>query len=318
MIQDIAPKKLHNEYHNLQPEDGDLVLFFDGNRAAVRASGKDVSRGQEPALRESAEEIRGVIDDQRAEHDRQETSLQFPSYGEVKDMDGFSPADCQYLFDISGEKYFLYRGELPEGLLAKTGATMENVRMLRYSDPEAKARCFAAATGYHLAVWYRDNRFCGRCGGVLRHDRHQRMLKCPVCGNEVYPKIAPAVIVAVTSGEKLLLTKYSGRVYKRYALIAGFTEIGETAEETVEREVMEEVGLRVKNIRYYATQPWGTDSNLLIGYFADLDGDPDITLDHDELAVAEWFDREDIPIGNDQISLTLDMVQAFREGREPQ
>ena len=143
------------------------------------------------------------------------------------------------------------------------------------------------------------------------------MLKCPVCGNEVYPKIAPAVIVAVTSGEKLLLTKYSGRVYKRYALIAGFTEIGETAEETVEREVMEEVGLRVKNIRYYATQPWGTDSNLLIGYFADLDGDPDITLDHDELAVAEWFDREDIPIGNDQISLTLDMVQAFREGREP-
>ena len=80
---------------------------------------------------------------------------------------------------------------------------------------------------------------------------------------------------------------------------------------------MEEVGLRVKNIRYYATQPWGTDSNLLIGYFADLDGDPDITLDHDELAVAEWFDREDIPIGNDQISLTLDMVQAFREGREP-
>ena len=93
----------------------------------------------------------------------------------------------------------------------------------------------------------------------------QRMLQCPCCANMVFPKIAPAVIVGVTHGDKILMTKYAGREYKRYALIAGFTEIGETAEETVKREVMEEVGLTVKNIRYYKSQPWGFDSNLLLG-----------------------------------------------------
>ena len=80
-------------------------------------------------------------------------------------------------------------------------------------------------------------------------------------------KIAPAVMVGVTNGDKILMTNYAGREYKKYARIAGFTEIGETAEQTVEREVMEEVGLHVKNIRYYKSQPWGYDSDLLLGYF---------------------------------------------------
>ena len=84
----------------------------------------------------------------------------------------------------------------------------------------------------------------------------------------IFPKIAPAVIVALTHGNKILLTKYAAtRDYKKYALIAGFVEIGETVEETVEREVMEEVGLKVKNLRYYKSQPWGYDSNVLMGYF---------------------------------------------------
>ena len=88
------------------------------------------------------------------------------------------------------------------------------------------------------------------------------MLQCPVCNNMVFPKIAPAVIIGLTNNDQIMMTKYAGREYKRYALIAGFTEIGETAEETVHREVMEEVGLKVKNIRYYKSQPWGFDSNL--------------------------------------------------------
>ena len=92
----------------------------------------------------------------------------------------------------------------------------------------------------------------------------------------VFPKIAPAVIVGVTNGRKILMTKYANREYKRYALIAGFTEIGETAEETVAREVKEEVGLSVKNIRYYKSQPWGFDSNLLLGYFCELDDEGDV------------------------------------------
>ena len=81
------------------------------------------------------------------------------------------------------------------------------------------------------------------------------MMRCSACGNTVYPKIAPAVIVGVINGDKILLTKYNGRAYKKYALIAGFTEIGETAEETVAREVMEEAGIKVKDITYYKSQP---------------------------------------------------------------
>ena len=112
------------------------------------------------------------------------------------------------------------------------------------------------------------------------------------------------------------MTKYAGREYKRYALIAGFTEIGETAEETVQREVMEEVGIRVKNIRYYKSQPWGFDSNLLLGYFCELDGSGKIRLDEEELATAEWVDYRDIPDDPEGLSLTRAMMTAFRISKE--
>jgi len=133
----------------------------------------------------------------------------------------------------------------------------------------------------------------------------------------IFPKIAPAVITAVTDGDRILMSKYAGRFYKRYSLIAGFCEFGETVEQTVQREVMEEVGLRVKNIRYYKSQPWGVDSNLLMGFFCDLDGDDTITKDDSELAMAGWYDRADMPAHDDGISLTREMMRIFEEGREP-
>ena len=143
-----------------------------------------------------------------------------------------------------------------------------------------------------------------------------RALECEKCHNLVFPKIAPAVIVAVTDGNRILMTKYAGREYKRYALIAGFTEIGETAEQTVMREVMEEVGVKVKNIRYYKSQPWGFDSNLLLGYFAELDGDDTISMDEEELSVAEWVHYKDVPDDSEGISLTREMMTKFRTEKE--
>ena len=115
-----------------------------------------------------------------------------------------------------------------------------------------------------------------------------------------------------------LLTKYApapGR-NANYALVAGFTEIGETLEETVQREVMEEVGLKVKNIRYYKSQPWSFSSTLLCGFFCEVDGDTDITLDTEELAVGEWFDRDNIPVEDDGVSLTREMIGVFKTGGE--
>ena len=130
----------------------------------------------------------------------------------------------------------------------------------------------------------------------------------------VYPRINPAVIVGVTDGDRLLLTKYRGRAYKKYALVAGFTEIGESFEQTVAREVMEETGLKVKNIRYYKSQPWGFADNILAGYFCEVDGDPTIRMDREELSVAEWFERDEIPVEPEDLSLTNEMIIHFKQG----
>ena len=130
-----------------------------------------------------------------------------------------------------------------------------------------------------------------------------------------FPKICPATIIAVRDGNRLLLSKYAGRTYKKYALLAGYTEIGETIEETVKREVMEEVGLKVKNIQYYKSQPWSFSDTLLMGFYCDLDGEDKITLDQDELALAEWFEREDLPEVTSDESLTNEMIQMFKLGK---
>jgi len=218
-----------------------------------------------------------------------------------------------YLFSVDGQPYFL--AQLKEGAPLPEGFMFDNVRSHRKLQP--KYTVYAEMTAWHLYMWYRDNRFCGRCAHPTQHDGRQRMLKCPECGNMIFPKICPAIIVAVTNGDKLLLTKYSGRGYKNYALIAGFTEIGESAEDTVRREVFEEAGVHVKNIRYWNTQPWGIEADLLLGYFADLDGSPEITMDREELSLAGWYSREEMNIPADDVSLTNDMIRAFIEERYP-
>ena len=142
-------------------------------------------------------------------------------------------------------------------------------------------------------------------------------MRCPDCGQMEYPKISPAVIVGILHNGKLLMSKYAGRDnITYYALIAGFTEIGESIEETIRREVMEEVGLKVKNIRYYKSQPWSFSETILMGFFVDLEGDDEtITLDTEELATAEWFTREDAPPQPLNISLTSEMIWQFKHGK---
>jgi NAD+ diphosphatase len=151
----------------------------------------------------------------------------------------------------------------------------------------------------------------------MEKKQDERAMLCPVCHNVEYPKISPGIIVAVTNGDQILLTKYAHRTNPHYALIAGFNEVGETLEETVHREVMEEVGLQVKHLRYYKNQPWSFSDSLLVGFFADLDGTPDIHRDASELATAEWRLRKDIPSNTLDISLTHEMIHLFQKGGEP-
>ena len=226
--------------------------------------------------------------------------LVFPTGAEAKEE------NLQYLFSIDDRAFFLGKEEVP-------GYEFMPMRILRSCNPQEL--CFAGMTAWHLYNWYDTHRFCGKCGKPLAHHSNLRALEC-TCGNLVFPVIAPAVIVAVTHGDKLLVTRYAGREFKGIALVAGFCEIGERAEDTVRREVLEEAGLRVKNIRYFDSQPWGFASNLLLGYFCELDGSDEINFDHEELSSAVWVSREELePVRENLLSLTGTMIETFRLGK---
>ncbi len=220
------------------------------------------------------------------------------------------PGELTYLFSIDGEKFFLAR---PEGEWEAPGFSLLHTGAIRGCTPPELS--FAAATAMQLSRWYRDNRFCGRCGGEMARDTKERMLYCPRCKNTVYPKISPCIITGITDGDRILLTKYARSGYNHYALVAGFCEIGESFEETLRREVAEEVGLEVENIRYWASQPWSFSDSLLAGFFCDVRGSRTPRLVDGELKEASWFSRAEIPVSDDGVSLTRAMIEAFRQGK---
>jgi NAD+ diphosphatase len=202
---------------------------------------------------------------------------------------------------------------MPQGTLtARAPYSWQPHQVLRGGNPQEL--CFAAYTARQLSLWYQDHRFCGRCAHELERSSQERALECPKCGAVVYPKICPAVIAAVTDGERIVVTRYHDRPYRGLALIAGFCEIGESPEDTVRREVMEEVGLKVRDIRYVGSQPWGADSDLLLGFVCTLDGSDRIVRQEDELSEALWAQRSELPDGGG-LSLTRTMIGLFKAGK---
>lgn len=281
MIQELKTGIYHNEYREQSPAAGDYIIF---------AKGRSVLMGKES------------------------DTIIFPRFEEI-----VSEMVYIYLFeiDINGKMQKFFLGEtdrVPDGLRNDYDYGQQN--MFRTKGPDYMA--FAGITACQLANWYASVKFCGACGTKLLHDKRERMMRCPKCNAMHYPKISPAVIVGVIDRArgKILMTKYAGREYKKYALIAGFTEIGETAEDTVRREVLEETGVHVKNVRYYKSQPWSFTDTLLLGFYCDLDGDSQICIDEEELSLGEWLSPEEIPTEYDGISLTNEMIMRFKNGLE--
>ena len=188
-----------------------------------------------------------------------------------------------------------------------------NTYNLRFYYPRELA--FAAITGWQIYTWMHINTYCGKCGSLMVQDQKERAMRCPDCGNLVYPRIMPAVIVGVINEKnQILVTKYAHGRYQKYALVAGYNEIGETIEETCRREVKEETGLEVESLTYYGSQPWAFTSTLLFGFFAKVKGNDVINMDENELRLARWADQdEDLETGGDA-SLTSEMINYFMKG----
>ena len=233
-----------------------------------------------------------------------------PLWGEA--AGAFAGALPRHAFTQGTRRFFIWDVNADAGAPAPPGLVFENVRVFRNLLPLQDGALLSV--GYHLAVWYREHRFCGACGGPLRMAPEERALACERCGLTIFPAISPAVIVAVTDGPRLLLARNARSTWKHYSLIAGYVEAGETAEQTVLREVLEEVGLRVKNVRYIASQAWGFSQSLMLGFSAELDGPAEITLQESELSEARWFTRGEVPQMDSGASIAAELIGRFQTG----
>lgn len=184
------------------------------------------------------------------------------------------------------------------------GAVLDKEHVEQFDCEQISARRLLAEITYEgvdfatsanqLFHWLEHHRFCGVCGSQTEQHPKERSLICPKCDAHFYPRINPCVIVLVIKDDKMLLARNAQSKFPFFSCLAGFMEVGETPEETVAREVREEVGIEVKNIRYIKSQSWPFPSQLMLGFFADYDGG-EICVDGVEIAEAHWFDKDNRP-----------------------
>ena len=217
-----------------------------------------------------------------------------------------------HLFTQDERRVFLAEIPADAEAMLPDGLSFEQARVFRLMQPREDAFLLNAAN--HLNTWYRTHRFCGACGTRVEPAASERALLCPACGLIQYPTIAPAIIVAITDGAEILLARNAHGVFKHYSLIAGYVEVGETLEQAVRREIMEEVGLRVRDIHYLGSQPWGLSQSMMIGFHATLDGPRDVVLQESELADARWFTADRLPEHASPVSIAYSIIERFREG----
>lgn len=212
--------------------------------------------------------------------------------------------DFYYLFEIDSTHFYLAD-------LSKMEHISLSVQTMRGYQP--KHMSFAGITGWQIYTWLHGHQYCGKCGSPFIHDRKERAQRCPKCGNIVYPVISPAVIVGVINDEdQLLVTQYASGSYQKYALVAGFNEVGESIEETCRREVKEETGIEISEMEYYGCQPWAYSSSILFGFFARSHGRQEIQMDSHELRTAKWVSRKDVYIDpQDETALTAEMIRHY-------
>jgi len=222
---------------------------------------------------------------------------------------GLETSFTQPLGSLNGSP--CWAAEVPEGVEAPEGAAFVDLRAIFAAVDEE----FFAVAGRAKQVvgWHATHRFCGRCGGVTEPASGEMAMRCTRCGMMHYPRVSPAVIVRVRREDEILLARSPGFPKGMRSVLAGFVEPGESIEETIHREVREEVGLEVGNLGYFGSQPWPFPNSLMIGFTADYAGG-EIRPDPDEIEDAAWYRADGLPQLPPKVSIARRMIEDFVNG----
>ena len=227
---------------------------------------------------------------------------------------GLSMGDAHYLGRL-GETD-CYALALPAGTVPPTPLVVRSLRKLYTSLGE---ELFAVAgRAMQITYWAQTSRFCGRCATPMVRQPRERCMRCPACELSAFPRLSPAVIVLVRRGPQALLGRSARFPLPMYSTLAGFVEPGESLEETVSREIREEVGIEVKNLRYFGSQPWPFPHSLMIGFMAEYAGG-ELRADGEEIIDARFFDADQLPAIPPPLSIARQLINAWlaEQGKLP-
>jgi NAD+ diphosphatase len=219
---------------------------------------------------------------------------------------GLQSVRRQFLGELDGQP--CYSAELDEDAEAPVGWSFQGLRGLYNLLPEDLF--WVAGAAVQIVDWDRNHQYCSRCGAETRDKKRERAKECPRCGLISYPRISPAIIVLVEKDDTLLLARSHRHPDGMYSVLAGFVEPGETLEAAVAREIREEVGIQVKDIRYFGSQPWPFPNSLMIAFTCQyLSGE--IMLEEEEMADAGWYKSDQLPLIPPKISIARQLIDWF-------
>ncbi len=215
------------------------------------------------------------------------------------------PKPWTTVMNVDGEKAF----RIDQPLLDNEHYEMCGLRQSYYRLTAEEYR--KAGKCHELLYWDQNTKYCGVCGGLMHFDTDISK-KCEHCGKEIWPQLATAIIVLIRKNNEVLLVHANSFRDDHYGLVAGFVETGETLEEAVYREVMEETGLHITNLRYFGSQPWPYPCGLMVGFTADYDSGK-IHLQRSELSKGSWFDKDHLPHIPEKLSIARQLLDHWLE-----
>jgi NAD+ diphosphatase len=239
---------------------------------------------------------------------KDDVSIPFiPFVKTIEELD-ILPVRTQYLGTLEGHP--CYCVEVSSDIKDPKGMSFRDLRLL-YGTLEEDI-FILAGRALQLITWDRTHQYCGNCGSHTETIQGAKAKRCPKCGLMSYPQICPAIITAILKDNKILMAHNSNFTRNRYSVISGFLEPGETLEECVEREIMEEVGIKVKNIKYFGNQPWPFPNSLMVGYLAEY-ASGEISVDGVEITDAKWFDVSSLPELPPKMSIARKLLEWYIE-----